>query len=228
MVERQRNIAELVRQDPDVISVASFVGAGTVNSTVNSGRIYINLKPRDQRQTSANIIMDRLRVATDSVQGISLFMQAAQDVQIDSRVSRTQYQYTLQDADVAELSAWSPKLLAALRNQPELADVATDQQSGGLQVQVAVDREKASRLNVLAQAIDDTLYDAFGQRQVTTIFTQLNQYRVILEVEPKYQLRPDSLDKIYVKSTSGQMVQLSAFAKASITTAPLTLSLIHI
>ncbi|KAB2638945.1 MAG: multidrug efflux RND transporter permease subunit [Verrucomicrobia bacterium] len=223
MVERQRDIAEIVRQDPDVISVASFVGAGTVNSTVNSGRIYINLKPRDQRQATANVIMDRLRVATDSVQGISLFMQAAQDVQIDSRVSRTQYQYTLQDADVAELSDWSPKLLAALRNQPELADVATDQQSGGLQVQVAVDREKASRLNVLTQAIDDTLYDAFGQRQVTTIFTQLNQYRVILEVEPKYQLRPDSLDKIYVRSTSGQMVQLSAIAKASIATAPLTI-----
>ncbi len=223
MVERQRNVAEIVRQDPDVISVASFVGAGTVNSTVNSGRIYINLKPRDQRKATANAIMDRLRAATDAVQGISLFMQAAQDVQIDSRVSRTQYQYTLQDADVAELSDWSPKLLAALRNQPELADVATDQQSGGLQVQVAVDREKASRLNVLTQAIDDTLYDAFGQRQVTTIFTQLNQYRVILEVEPKYQLQPESLDKIYVKSTSGQMVQLSSFAKATIATAPLTI-----
>ena len=223
MVERQRNVAEIVRQDPDVISVASFVGAGTVNSTVNSGRIYINLKPRDQRKATANAIMDRLRAATDAVQGISLFMQAAQDVQIDSRVSRTQYQYTLQDADVAELSDWSPKLLAALRNQPELADVATDQQSGGLQVQVAVDREKASRLNVLTQAIDDTLYDAFGQRQVTTIFTQLNQYRVILEVEPKYQLQPESLDKIYVKSTGGQMVQLSSFAKATIATAPLTI-----
>ena len=223
MVERQRSIAEIVRQDPDVISVASFVGAGSVNSTVNSGRIYINLKPRDQRQASANAIMERLRVATDSVQGISLFMQAAQDVQIDSRVSRTQYQYTLQDADVAELSAWSPKLLAALRSQPELADVATDQQSGGLQVQVAVDRKQASRLNVLTQAIDDTLYDAFGQRQVTTIFTQLNQYRVILEVAPQYQLRPDSLEKIYVKSTSGQMVQLSAFATASVATAPLTI-----
>jgi hydrophobe/amphiphile efflux-1 (HAE1) family protein len=223
MVERQREIAEIVRRDPDVVSVASFVGAGSVNATVNSGRLYINLKPRDRRQAGAAEIIDRLRAATDSVQGISLFMQAAQDVQIDSRVSRTQYQYTLQDADVAELTDWAPKLLAALRNRPELADVASDQQSGGLQVKVDVDRERASRLNVLAQAIDDTLYDAFGQRQVSTIFTQLNQYRVILEVEPHYQLAPSSLDKIYVKSTTGQMVPLSAFAKVSTTTAPLTI-----
>ena len=223
MVERQRAVAEIVRQDPDVVSVASFVGAGTVNATVNSGRLYLNLKPRDRRQASATAIIDRLRAATESVEGISLFMQAAQDVQIDSRVSRTQYQYTLQDADVVELSAWAPKLLTALRHQPVLADVATDQQSGGLQVKVEVDREKAARLNVLTQAIDDTLYDAFGQRQVSTIFTQLNQYRVILEVEPQYQLTPESLNKIYVKSTTGQMVSLSAFAKVSIATAPLTI-----
>ncbi len=223
MVERQRAIADIVRQDPDVVSVASFVGAGTVNATVNSGRLYINLMPRDRRQASANQIIARLRAATDSVEGISLFMQAAQDVQIDSRVSRTQYQYSLQDADVTELSEWAPKLLAALRAKPELVDVATDQQSGGLQVKVDVNREKASRLNVLTQAIDDTLYDAFGQRQVSTIFTQLNQYRVILEVEPQYQLTPESLNKIYVKSTTGQMVMLSAFAKVSIATAPLTI-----
>ena len=223
MVERQRAIAEIVSQDPDVVSVASFVGAGTVNATVNSGRLYINLKPRDSRKASAGEIIDRLRAATDSVNGISLFMQAAQDVQIDSRVSRTQYQYTLQDADVTELSEWAPKLLTAMRNKPELNDVASDQQSGGLQVRVEVDRQQASRLNVLTQAIDDTLYDAFGQRQVSTIFTQLNQYRVILEVEPQYQLRPESLNKIYVKSTTGQMVPLSAFAKVSIATAPLTI-----
>ena len=140
-------------------------------------------------------------------------MQAAQDVQIDSRVSRTQYQYTLTDADVVELSEWAPKLLNVLRNRPELTDVASDQQSGGLQVSVDVDREQASRLNVLTQAIDDTLYDAFGQRQVSTIFTQLNQYRVVLEVEPQYQFSPESLNKIYVKSSTGQMVPLSAFAK---------------
>jgi multidrug efflux pump subunit AcrB len=148
---------------------------------------------------------------------------AQKDVPIDRRISRTQYQYTLQDADVTELSDWAPRRLAALRNQPELVDVATDQQSDGLQVKVAVDRQQAARLNVLSQAIDDTLYDAFGQRQVSTIFTQLNQYRVILEIEPQYQLTPESLNKIHVKSTPGQMVPLSAFAKVSIATAPLTI-----
>jgi hydrophobe/amphiphile efflux-1 (HAE1) family protein len=223
MVTRQRAIAEIVQRDPDVVSVASFVGAGSVNPTVNSGRLYVNLKPRDSRQASADQIIARLRAATDSVQGISLFMQAAQDVQIDSRISRTQYQYTLTDADVLELSEWAPKLLNVLRNRPELVDVASDQQSSGLQVSIEVDREGASRLNVLTQAIDDTLYDAFGQRQVSTIFTQLNQYRVVLEVEPQYQFSPESLNKIFVKSSTGQMVPLSAFSKAKIVTAPLAI-----
>ncbi|MBU6401275.1 MAG: efflux RND transporter permease subunit, partial [Verrucomicrobia bacterium] len=138
-------------------------------------------------------------------------------------VSRTQYQYTLEDADEPELARWAPRLLAKLRTLPELVDVATDQQAGGLQLRVDVDREAASRLNVLPQAIDDTLYDAFGQRQVSTIFTQLNQYRVILEAEPRYQTSPASLDKIYVKSTTGQMVPLNAFARITTTTAPLAI-----
>jgi multidrug efflux pump subunit AcrB len=145
-------------------------------------------------------------------------------VQIDSRVSRTQYQYTLEDSDSDELAAWSSKLLAKLSEQPELADVASDQQQGGLQVGVTVDREKASRYNVLPQAIDDTLYDAFGQRQVATIFTQLNQYRVILEVNPQFQQSPESLDKIYVKSTMGLMIPLTTFATVKIGTAPLTIA----
>src|SRR5260370_40374248 len=147
---------------------------------MNAGRLYIRLKPREQRKASAVDIIERLRAATKDVEAISLFMQAVQDVQIESRVSRTQYQYTLQDAEEAELIEWSNKLLQKLRELPELVDVATDQHPNGLQVRVDVDREKASRLNVLPQAIDDTLYDAFGQRQVSTIFTQLNQYRVIL------------------------------------------------
>ena len=225
MVQRQHSIADIVRKDPDVVSVASFVGAGTVNATVNSGRLYFNLKPRNQRKAGAGEIIDRLREATKDVEGISLFMQAAQDVQIDSRVSRTQYQYTLQDADESELAAWAPKLLGRLRTQPELTDVATDQQSGGLQVSVDVNREKAARFNVLPQAIDDTLYDAFGQRQVSTIFTQLNQYRVILEAEPRFQVTPESLDKIYVKSSTGQLVPLGAFATVRTGTAPL--SIVH-
>jgi multidrug efflux pump len=224
MAAKQREIEEIVAKDPDVVSVASFVGAGTVNSTVNSGRLYINLKPREERKSSANEIIDRLREATKQVQGISLFMQSVQDVQIDSRVSRTQYQYTLQDADENELGEWAPKLLEKMHTLPELADVASDQQTGGLQVHVDVDRDKASRLNVLPQAIDDTLYDAFGQRQVSTIFTQLTQYRVILEAEPTFQLTPESLDKIYVKSTTGQMVPLSAFAHVQTQTAPLAIT----
>ena len=170
-------------------------------------------------------IIDRLRGATKDVPGISLLMQAVQDVQIDSRVSRTQYQYTLQDADETELGQWSDRLLAHLRTLPELTDVATDQQANGLQLQVDVDRNTAARLNVLPQAIDDTLYDAFGQRQVTIMFTQLNQYRVILEAEPHFQLTPESLDKIYVKSTTGQLVPLTTFAKLRTVTMPL--SIVH-
>ena len=223
MVERQRRVAEIVAQDPDVANVASFVGAGTVNPTANSGRLYISLKPREQRKSEVAEVIDRLREATRSLQGISLFMQAVQDVQIDSRVSRTQYQYTLQDADEAELADWAPKLVAALSAKPELADVASDQQSKGFGLNVEVDRDRASQLNILPQAIDDTLYDAFGQRQVSIIFTQLNQYRVILEAEPNFQLNPAALDKIYVKSTTGQMVPLSAFASVTAGTIPLVI-----
>ncbi len=223
MVNRQRQLAERVLKDPDVTTVASFVGAGTVNPTMNTGRLYIGLKRRDDRRASAAEIIERLREATRDVEGISLFMQAVQDVQIDSRVSRTQYQYTLQDADEAELSLWSGRLLEGLRGLNELTDVASDEQSGGLQINVVVDRLKASRLNILPQAIDDTLYDAFGQRQVSTIFTQLSQYRVILEADPNFQMTPEALNKIYVKSATGQMVPLSTFATLKTEMAPLTI-----
>src|ERR1043166_819115 len=223
MVARQRAVGERLMQDPDVVSVASFVGAGTVNPTMNAGRLYLNLKPRDRRSASAGEIIERLREAVKDVEGISLFMQAVQDVQIESRVSRTQFQYTLQDADEGELGQWATELLSRLRELPELADVATDQQANGLQVSLTVDREQASRLNLVPQAIDDTLYDAFGQRQISTIFTQLNQSRVVLESEPQFQTKPESLDKIYVKSSTGQMVPLSAFAKLETRTAPLTI-----
>jgi hydrophobe/amphiphile efflux-1 (HAE1) family protein len=224
MVDKQRVIAEEVRRDPDVTAVASIVGAGTVNATVNTGRLYITLKPRDDRKASAQEIIDRLREKTRSIQGISLFMQAAQDVQIESRVSRTQYQFVLQDVDEAELAEWSPRLLKKLRSLPQLADVASDLQHGGLQLSIDVDREQAARYNVFPQAIDETLYSAFGQRQVSIIFTQLNQYRVVLEVEPSFQLTPDSLSQIYVKSSAGQMVRLSSFATLKTVTAPLAIS----
>ena len=224
MVQRQQAVASQVAKDPEVAYVASFVGGGSVNPTMNTGRLYIGLKPKNQRRSSASEIIDRLRNATRDITGIALFMQAVQDVQIDSRVSRTQYQYTLQDADEAELSQAAAKLLNRLRESPALDDVASDEQPGGLQANVVVNREKASRLNILPQAIDDTLYDAFGQRQVSTIFTQLSQYRVILEADPAFQLTPNDLNKLYVKSSTGQSVPLSTFATVQIRTAPLTIT----
>ncbi len=224
MSQRQLAIAAIVEKDPDVVSVASFVGTGTVNATVNTGRLYITLKPRRERAANASQIIDRLREATRNVEGISLFLQAVQDVQIDSRVSRTQYQYTLLDADEAALAEWAPRLLERFRSLPELTDVATDQQSGGLQLRVDIDREQAARYNVTTQAVDDTLYNAFGQRQVSIIFTQLNQYRVILEAQPGFQLTPQALDKIHVKSSTNQSVPLSAIATLKTVSAPLAIN----
>ncbi|MCG5242835.1 multidrug efflux RND transporter permease subunit [Azospirillum doebereinerae] len=224
MAERQRAVAEIVRRDPDVTAVASFVGTGSVNATTNTGSLTIALKPRDERTSSAEEIIARLRAATGGLHGVSLFMQAVQDVQIDSRVSRTQYQYVLQDADPQELANWTPRLIDALRARPELTDVASDQQPDGLQVYLTIDRDAASRLHVLPQAIDDTLYDAFGQRQVSTIYTQTNQYRVILEVEPSFQMNPESLSKIYVKASGGGVVPLNALVRVERTTAPLVIT----
>jgi multidrug efflux pump subunit AcrB len=222
MLQRVHAVSDIVRRDPDVVSVSASVGAGTVNATINTARLYIVLKPHNQR-ANADKIIERLRNATRDVEGVSFFMQAAQDLQIDARVSRTQFQYILQDADAAELAEWTPKLVQKLGQLPQLTDVASDQQVNGLQLNVDVDREKASRLNVLTQAIDDTLYDAFGQRQVSIIFTQLNQFRVILEVEPQFRESPDLLDKIYVKSSSGQPVPLSAFATMRVSSTPLSI-----
>ena len=222
MTERVHAVSDIVRRDPDVASVSASVGAGTVNATINTARLYIVLKPHNERP-NAEKIMERLRNATRDVEGVSLFMQTAQDLQIDARISRTQFQYILQDGDAAELAEWTPKLVQKLGQLPQLTDVASDQQVNGLQLNIDVDREKASRLNVLTQAIDDTLYDAFGQRQVSIIFTQLNQFRVILEVEPQFRESPDVLDKIYVKSSSGQPVPLSAFATMRVSNTPLSI-----
>jgi hydrophobe/amphiphile efflux-1 (HAE1) family protein len=220
MAQRQQAIAAEVMKDPDVTAVDSFVGTGTVNTTPNSGRLYINLKPRDQRTANSDEIIERLKARVAGVHGITLYMQSAQDIQIDNRLSRTQYQYTLQDANVAELGQWVPKLVAELKQQPELADVATDQQNAGLQALVKIDRDAAARLGVSMQAIDDTLYDAFGQRQIATIYTQLNQYHVILGVDPAFQKDKNGLDKIYVQATNGSVsngTQLSNGVVASTT-----------
>jgi multidrug efflux pump subunit AcrB len=245
MLDRQREVSDIVAKDPDVQSVAAFVGAGTVNATVNTGRLYIVLKPRDERQSSADQIMARLREATKDIQGISLFMQSVQDLQIDTKVSRTQYQYILEDSNSGELAEWTPKFLDRLKKIPELSDVASDQQTNGLQTIIDIDREKASRLGVQIDAIDNVLYDSFGQRQISIIFTQLNQFWVVLEAAPEFKNSPNVLDKIYVNATGsqqagsvsspgsitangaittgGQQVPLSAFATMRTTTAPLSI-----
>ena len=212
MAEKQQQLTHAILQDPDVASLSSFIGIDGANTTINNGRVLINLKPHAQRTASASDIIRRLRPQLDSVQGITLYMQPVQDLTVEDRVSRTQFQYSLEDADPVELNDYAARLLAQLRNLPELRDVASDQQNGGLKADLVIDRDTASRFGILPQAIDDTLYDAFGQRQVSTIFTQLNQYHVVLEVDPQFQQDPSALDKIYIKSLTGTQVPLSAFS----------------
>jgi multidrug efflux pump len=224
VMARQQALAEAVMGDPDVVTVASFIGADGTNATPTTGRLSIALKPRNARDASAAEIVARLKERAAAVPGISLYLQPVQDLQIDARVSRTQYQYTLEDPDLQELSAWAPRVVAKLEGLPELRDVASDQQAGGLQLALTIDRDTAARLGIQAQAIDDVLYDAFGQRQVSTIFTQLNQYRVVLEVKPEFQQSPDALAHLYVRSQTGDLVPLSAFTRFETRTAPLAIS----
>jgi multidrug efflux pump len=212
MMDRQHALADAVLTDPDVETVASFIGSDGTNPTMNSGRLSIALKPRDHRKANVEEVITRLREKVASVEGIQLFFQPVQDLQIDTRTSRTQFQYTLEDANPAELAEWAPKVLAALQKLPELRDVASDQSTAGLQEVVTIDRDTASRLGVATQTIDDTLYDAFGQRQISTIFTQLNQYRVILQVKPEFQQSAEALQKLYVRTANGDQVPLSAVA----------------
>ncbi|HMF42097.1 MAG TPA: multidrug efflux RND transporter permease subunit [Polyangia bacterium] len=212
MSERQQAVADVVRGDPDVDTVSSFIGADGTNPTLSTGRLAISLKPRERRKADAQEVIDRLGARLRELTGITVYLQAVQDLQIESRVSRTQYQYTIEDADPTELAAWAPRVLERLRALPQLADVASDQQEGARQLMLVIDRDSAARLGISAATIDDTLYDAFGQRQVSTIFTQLNLYRVILEVDPAYQLNPEALDQIFVRGAAGQAVPLSAFA----------------
>jgi multidrug efflux pump len=211
MAQRQQALAKVILEDPNVASLSSFIGVDGTNTTINSGRIQVNLKPLAERTRSASDIIRDLQPKLAKVEGITLFMQPVQDLTVEDRVSRTQFQYSLEDANPEELDTWVPQLVAKLQTLPQLRDVASDQQSGGLQAQLVIDRDTASRLGITPQAIDDTLYDAFGQRQVSTMFTQLNQYHVILEVEPKYQRSPDALNEVYVKSTNGTQVPLSTF-----------------
>jgi hydrophobe/amphiphile efflux-1 (HAE1) family protein len=223
MLQCQRELSEALVHDPDVLRVAAFVGTGTVNSTQNSGRFYIVLKPREKR-SSVNQIMERLSKLAGEIPGISLYLQPTQDLQIDTRISRTQYQYLLEDVDPASLRKWVPELQRKLQSIPALQDVASDQQDLGLQLDITIDRVAASRLNVPVQAIDDTLYDAFGQRQVSVIYTQLNQYRIVMENSGRYRNSPDTLNKIYVSSTSGKLVPLSALVTVKTKTNPLVIT----
>jgi hydrophobe/amphiphile efflux-1 (HAE1) family protein len=224
MLERQNRLIDIVRREPGVDGVMSAVGAGGINSTVNNGRIFINLKPREERDASASEIIDRLRPKLAQVQGIALFMQATQDINVGARFSRTQYQFTLQDADLDELDHWAPILLKALQDIPLLRDVATDQQIAGPTLRLEINRDAASRLGVATQAIDDTLYDAFGQRKITQFFTQQNNYWVVLEVDPRFALDPNALDLIYVPSTNGRQVPLSAVVERKRTVRALSVS----
>ncbi len=208
----QEDLGKVVQADPDVASIAMAIGGG--GSALNTGRMYITLKPRSERTATAQQIIARLRPKLDKVEGGKLFLQAAQDVRMGGRATRTQFEYTLQDANLDELNTWAPKILAKMETLPQLRDVATDQQTQGTTLTLTIDRDTASRFGIQPQLIDDTLYDAFGQRQVTQYFTQLNSYKVILEILPEMQGDLDSLHKIYIKSpTTGDQVPLSAFVK---------------
>ncbi|HEY1525329.1 MAG TPA: multidrug efflux RND transporter permease subunit [Candidatus Angelobacter sp.] len=224
MAERQQKLAKVILNDPDVASLSSFIGIDGTNTTQNSGRIQINLKPHEDRNVTASDVILRLQPELAKVEGITLYMQPVQDLTVEDRVSRTQFQYSLEDADANELNDWSNRILAKLRTLPQLRDVASDQQNGGLKAGLVIDRDTAARFGILPQNIDDTLYDAFGQRQVSTIFTQLNQYHVVLEVGPQFQNDPSDLSSIYVKSVTGQQVPLSTFSHFVTSPAPLAIN----
>ncbi|HTD00066.1 MAG TPA: efflux RND transporter permease subunit [Bradyrhizobium sp.] len=212
MKRKQEQLSHIVQADPAVDSIAMFIGGG--GTALNSGRMYITLKLHDQRDVDAQQIIARLRPKLEKVEGARLYLQASQDVRLGGRATRTQFEFTLQDANLAELNQWAPKILAKMQTLPELRDVATDQQTEGTTLGLTIDRDTASRYGIQPQLIDDTLYDAFGQRQVTQYFTQLNSYHVILEILPELQGKIDTLDKLYIRSPiTGQQVPLSVFCK---------------
>ncbi len=213
MSERQRALAEVVLKDPAVASLSSYIGVDGSNPTLNTGRLLINLKPHSERDVTASEVIQRLQPELDHLPGINLYMQPVQDLTIEDRVARTQYQFTLQDADPDVLAEWVPKLVARLQELPQLADVASDWQDKGLQAYLNIDRDTASRLGVKLSDIDSVLYNAFGQRLISTIFTQATQYRVVLEVAPQFQLGPQALEQLYVPSSDGTQVRLSSLAK---------------
>ena len=224
MAKKQAELNHVVLQDAAVDSLSSFIGIDGTNTTINSGRIQINLKPLEERRISASDVIRRLQPRLAGVEGITLFMQPVQDLTVETRVSRTQYQYSLEDPDAKELAEWGPRFVSKLHSLPQLRDVASDQQNAGLQVKVVIDRDTASRLGVTPQMIDDALYDAFGQRQISIMFTQLNQYRLVLEVKPDLRNEARDLSAIYIKLPAAGVTPLSAFTHIEETTAPLVVS----
>jgi hydrophobic/amphiphilic exporter-1 (mainly G- bacteria), HAE1 family len=226
MKKKQEALGEVVAADPAVATVAMAIGAGGSTAAINNGRMYITLKPKDQRDASVFQVIARLRPKLEKVEGAKLFLQAAQDVNVGGRAARTQFQYTLQDANSDELNTWAPKLLDKLKTLPELRDVATDQQMSGTTLTIDINRDQAARFGFTPQQIDDTLYDAFGQRQVAQYFTQQNSYHVIMEILPVLQGDPQNLDKIYIRApTTGQLVPLATFTSwTTRETKPLSIS----
>ncbi|MFL9923381.1 MdtB/MuxB family multidrug efflux RND transporter permease subunit [Herbaspirillum lusitanum] len=225
MGQRQQALAKIVLQDPAVESLSSFIGVDGTNATLNSGRMLINLKPHEERDVSASDVIRRLQPKlAQNVPGVTLYMQPVQDLTIEDSVSRTQYQFTLEDADAKVLSAWVPKLVERLQQESVLADVASNLQDRGLQAYVEIDRDAASRLGITTAGIDNALYNAFGQRLISTIYTQSNQYRVVMEVKPEFQRGPEAMDHIFLVTSAGKQIPLSSIATVTERTAPLVVN----
>jgi multidrug efflux pump len=223
MAQLQQQLAATILKDPSVESLSSFIGVDGTNTTLNSGRIQINLKPLSDRKSASDVIAS-LRGAAAQIDGVNLYLQPVQDISVEDIVSRTEYQYSMQDPNAEELVSYSAQFVERLKQLPELEDVATDQQNDGRQAALTIDRPTASRLGITTQNIDDTLYDGFGQRQVSTLFTQLNQYHVILEVDPKFRVSPANLGDVYLQSATGSSIPLSTVAQVSQVKAPTLIS----
>jgi len=224
MAERQQALAQMILKDPAIESLSSFIGIDGTNTTVNSGRIQINLVPLGRRKASSSEIIRRLQPRLAEVAGITLFMQPVQELTVEDRVSRTQFQYSLEDPDARELAAWAPRFVTRLRTLPELRDVASDQQTEGLEAHLTLDRTTASRLGITPQMLDDALYDSYGQRQVSIMFTELNQYRVVLETQPEFQKQPEDLERVRLRSGGGGSVPLGSFADVRVSNVPLAVN----
>ena len=224
MSERQQALTKVILKNPAVDSLSSFIGVDGTNITPNSGRIQINLKPLEQRKINASEVIRQLQNDLQKVEGITLYMQPVQDLTVEDRVSRTQFQYSLEDPDSKELAYWVPQFISKLQTLKELTDVASDEQDKGWQVLINIDREAASRLQITPQNIDDALYDAYGQRQISTMYTQLNQYHVIMDVQPQFRIRPKNIDDIRIKAANGGVVPLSQLGRMQIMAAPLSIN----